>query len=70
VDLPEARAAGERWQKVMARRKRPVPVHLLSAATNQGLDGLLDAVAAVLWEDVARGKSGRKKKLGKPRSRR
>jgi GTP-binding protein len=68
VDLPEARAAGLKWRAAMARRKAPVPVHLISSATNEGLDGLLDAVAGVLWEDVAPGKAGRKKKPGKQRS--
>lgn len=68
ADLPEARAAGERWRKAMARRKAPVEVHLLSSATNEGLDGLLDAVAGALWSDVAPRKAGRRKKLGKARA--
>ncbi len=67
VDLPESRAAGLKWQKAMAGRKAAVKVHLLSAATGEGLDELLDAVAAVLWEDVAPKSAGRRKKLGKQR---
>jgi GTP-binding protein len=70
VDLPESRAAGLKWQKAMAARKAPVAVHLLSAATGEGLDELLDAVAEVLWEDVAPKGAGRRKKLGKQRGRR
>jgi GTP-binding protein len=68
VDLPEARAAGLKWQKAMASRKVPVDVHLLSSATGEGLDDLMDAVAGELWEDVAPRKAGRRKKLGKQRS--
>jgi GTP-binding protein len=68
VDLPESRAAGLTWQKAMARRARPIKIHLLSAATNQGLDQLLDAVAKVLWTEVAPKAAGRKKKPGKARS--
>jgi GTP-binding protein len=67
VDLPEARAAGEKWQKTMAARKAPVEVHLLSSATGEGLDELLDAVAGSIWPDVKPKKTGPKKKLGKQR---
>ena len=70
VDLPESRAAGLKFQKAMARKKVPVEVHLLSAATGEGLDPLLDAVASVLWREVAPKAVGRKKKAGKPRSER
>ncbi len=70
VDVPEARAAGEKWKKQLARRKVPVEVHLISSATREGLDALLDAVAAGLWSDVGGGRAGRRKKAGKPRSRR
>jgi GTPase len=69
VDLPEARAAGEKWRTAMARRKVPVEVHLISSATGEGLDGLLDAVAGQLWHEVVP-KAGRRKKAGKPRSER
>jgi GTP-binding protein len=68
VDVPEAYAAGEAWRKVMARRKPPVDVHLISSATREGLDGLLDEVAAVLWSDVAPRGGGRPKKAGRPRA--
>jgi GTP-binding protein len=67
VDLPEARAAGQRWSKARAARKSPVPVHLISAATNEGLDGLLDAVAGVLWADPGRRRSKPRKRPGKQR---
>jgi GTP-binding protein len=67
VDLPEARAAGETWKKAMGRRARPVEVHLVSAATGEGLDALLDDVAAVLWEEVSPRAAGRRKRPGKPR---
>ncbi len=68
VDLPEARAAGERWRKAMARRARPVPVLLVSAATREGLDALLDAVAGELWAEVSPRPIGRRRRPGKPRS--
>ena len=67
VDLPEARAAALGWQKAMARRKAPVAVHLLSSATGEGLDALLDAVAASIWPDVKPGRTGQRKRLGKQR---
>jgi len=68
VDIPEARQAGERWARVMARRKVPVKVHLLSSATRQGLEELLDDVAAAIWTDVAPHGGGRPKKAGRPRA--
>jgi hypothetical protein len=68
VDIPEARQAGERWARVMARRKVPVKVHLLSSATREGLEGLLDDVAAAIWTDVAPHGGGRPKKAGRPRA--
>jgi GTP-binding protein len=68
VDIPEARAAGERWKQVMARRKVPVQVHLLSSATREGLDALLDDVAAAIWPDVSPKGGGRPKKAGRPRA--
>jgi len=71
VDVPEARAAGEKWKVAMAKRKVPVEVHLVSAATREGLDALLDAAAAHLWPEVgSKKKAARKKKLGKVRGRR
>jgi GTP-binding protein len=68
VDVPEARAAGQRWAAAMARRKAPVQVHLLSSATREGLEGLLDEVAAAIWTDVAPRGGGRPKKAGRPRA--
>ena len=69
VDIPEAREAGERGgPRVMARRKVPVQVHLLSSATREGLDGLLDDVAAAIWTDVSPHGGGRPKKAGRPRA--
>jgi len=70
VDLPEAREAGLRWQRTMAARKEPVEVLLLSSATGEGLDAVLDAAAAGIWEDVGRGKKagGQKRKLGKQKA--
>ena len=44
VDVPEARAAGEKLAKLLGRRKKPVKVHLLSAVTGEGVPQLLDAV--------------------------
>jgi GTP-binding protein len=68
VDLPEARKAGEVFRRAMARRKRPVRVHLVSAVTGEGLDGLLDAVAGVLFRAAEPRPGGRGKRPGKPRS--
>jgi GTP-binding protein len=66
VDIPEAREAGEKWQAQLARRKQPIKVHLLSSATREGLDALLDDVAAAIWSDVSP-TGGRKRKAGKQR---
>jgi GTP-binding protein len=68
VDLPEARKAGEAFRRTMARRKRPVKVHLLSAVTGEGLDGLLDAVARVLYREAEPRRGGHGRRLGKPRA--
>ena len=68
VDIPEAKAAGEQWARLMARRKVPVKVHLLSSATREGLEALLDDVAAAIWTDVAPHGGGRPKKAGRPRA--
>jgi len=68
VDIPESREAGERWRAVMARRKQPVRVHLVSSATREGLDALLDEVAAAIWPDVSPRGGGRPKKAGRPRA--
>ena len=68
VDIPEAKAAGEQWARLMARRKVPVKVHLLSSATREGLEALLDDVAAAIWTDVSPKGGGRPKKAGRPRA--
>jgi GTPase len=70
VDVPEARQAGEKLRKLLAKRKRPVPVHLVSAVTGEGVQELLDAVAEVLYAGAAPRRAGRGKKLAKPRARR
>jgi GTP-binding protein len=67
VDLPEARAAGLAWRQAMARRKRPLQVQLVSAATREGLDGLLDAAARLLWADLQPRRTARLGKAGRPR---
>jgi GTP-binding protein len=68
VDVPEARAAGEKLARLFARRKKPVKVHLLSAVTGEGLDGLLDAVARVLFKEAAPRPAGKGRLLAKPRA--
>ncbi len=42
IDVPEARARAEEFAKKLKRRK--IPVHLISAATGEGLGDLLDAM--------------------------
>ncbi len=69
VDVPEARAAGEKFGKLLGRRKKPIEVHLVSAVTGEGLDALLDAVGRVLFEEARpRRAAGQGKRLGKPRA--
>jgi GTP-binding protein len=67
VDVPEARAAGAKFAKLLGRRKRPVEVHLVSAVTGEGLDGLLDAIGRVLYAEARPRRAGQGKRLGKPR---
>jgi GTPase len=67
VDVPEAREAGEKLKKLLAKRKKPVEVHLISAVTGEGLPKLLDAVGRVLFKGAAPRREGRRK-LGKPRA--
>jgi GTP-binding protein len=69
VDVPEARAGGEKLAKGLARRKKPVKVHLVSAVTGEGLDALLDAVARVLFRQAAPRPAGAGRRLAKPRAR-
>jgi GTP-binding protein len=68
VDLPEARAAGEKLEKLLARRKKPVKVHLVSAVTGEGMQGLLDAVGRVLFREAGTREAGGGRRLGKPRA--
>jgi len=67
VDLPEAKAAGEKFAKVLAKRKKPVKVHLISSATGEGLDPLLDAIGKALFQKGTPQREGRGRRLGKPR---
>ncbi|ACL67650.1 GTP-binding protein Obg/CgtA [Anaeromyxobacter dehalogenans 2CP-1] len=69
IDVPEARAAGVKLQKLLGRRKKPVPVHLVSAVTGEGLDALLDAVGRALFKEARPHRGGGGKKLAKPRAR-
>jgi GTP-binding protein len=68
IDLPEARAAGEKLAKLLGRRKKPVKVHLVSAVTGEGLQGLLDAVGRVVFKQTAPREAGHGRRLGKPRA--
>jgi GTP-binding protein len=68
VDVPEAREGGEKLEKLLGRRKKPVKVHLVSAVTGEGLDALLDAVGKVLYREASPRREGGGKKLGKPRA--
>jgi GTPase len=68
VDLPEARAAGEKFKKLLARRRRPIDVHLLSSATGEGVQELLDAVGRVLYAEAAPRRPGHGRRLNKPRA--
>jgi GTP-binding protein len=68
VDVPEARAGGEKLARLLARRKKPVKVHLVSAVTGEGLTGLLDAVGRVLFKEATPRREGRGRRLGKPRA--
>jgi GTPase len=68
VDVPEARAAGQKLAKLLGRRKKPVHVHLVSAVTGEGLPQLLDAVARVVFKQAAPRPEGRGRRLSKPRA--
>jgi GTP-binding protein len=67
MDLPEARAEVAPFRRALSRRKRRPPVVAISAVTGEGLDELLDAVAAVLY-GAASGPRGGRKRVGKPRA--
>jgi GTP-binding protein len=68
IDLPEARAAGEKLRKLFARRKKPVDVHLVSAVTGEGMPELLDAVGRAIFADATPRRGGRGRRLAKPRA--
>ena len=70
VDLPEARAGGKRLEQLLARRKTPVKVHLVSAVTGEGIDTLVDAVGRAVFREAAPRREGRGRRLGKPRAER
>ncbi|WP_050724193.1 GTPase ObgE [Vulgatibacter incomptus] len=52
-DLPEARERAEAFAKKLRRRKNAPKVFLISAATRDGVDALVDACAEVLWSAQA-----------------
>ncbi len=68
IDVPEARAAARKLERILGRRKKPVPVHPISAVTGEGVDALLDAVARVLWKQASPRRGGQGRKLAKPRA--
>jgi GTP-binding protein len=79
IDVPEARKGAAELKRALARRRKgragappPVDVLPLSAVTGEGLDGLLDAVAAVLFhtkaQTKARDSGGAGRRLGKRRA--
>jgi GTP-binding protein len=69
VDVPEARKGAALLRRALSRRKKaPREVFAISAVTGEGIDALLDAVAAVLFETGARDRGGQGKKLGKRRA--
>jgi len=70
VDLPEARAGGKKLERLLARRKTPEKVHLVSAVTGEGIDALVDAVGRAVFRESAPGREGRGRRLGKPRAKR
>ena len=67
IDVPEAREAGEKLAKALGRRKKPIKVHLVSSATGEGLDPLLDAVGKALFSKGGPEREGHPRRLGKPR---
>ncbi len=69
IDVPEARKGAAELNRALARRKR-APAHVLpiSAVSGEGLDALLDAIAATIFETSARDRGGLGRKLGKRRS--
>ncbi len=68
VDVPEARAGGKKLEKLLARRKKPVKVHLISAVTGEGVDALLDAIGRAVFVQATPRRGGRGRRLNKPRT--
>jgi GTP-binding protein len=68
VDVPEARAGGEKLAKALRRRKKPVQVHLISAVTGEGIDPLVDAIGRAVFEQATQRRGGQGRKLAKPRA--
>jgi GTPase len=69
VDVPEAKQGAADLTRALARRKKgPKDVLVVSAVTGEGIDALLDAVAAVLYGTVKASRAGAGKKLGKRRA--
>jgi GTPase len=68
IDLPDARAAGEKLKRAFARRKQPIDVHLVSAVTGEGLPELLDAIGRALYVEATPRRGGHGRRLGKPRA--
>jgi GTP-binding protein len=68
VDVPEAREGGRKLARLLARRKKPVEVHLVSAVTGEGVGELLDAVARVLFRRASPRAGAHGRRLGKPRA--
>ena len=68
VDVPEARAGGKKLEKLMARRKKPVKVHLISAVTGEGIDALVDAMGRAVFKQALARRGGGGRKLNKPRA--
>ncbi len=66
IDVPEAREKLAAFTKVMTRRK--LQVFPISAATGEGLQPLLDAVARVLYANVPQVKTRSEEKKQKPRA--
>jgi GTP-binding protein len=67
MDLPEARERLAPFRRAFARRKRKPQILAISAVTGEGLDALLDAVAAVLYGGERGAVRPGRKRVGKPR---
>ncbi|HWV39052.1 MAG TPA: GTPase ObgE [Vulgatibacter sp.] len=51
-DLPDARARADAFAKELRRREDPPEVFLISAATREGVEALVDACAERLWSSA------------------